>query len=256
MTPFVPLLIGLALLLAPGSAAKSRLRATTGSRRSTFGAADGMRLPRSVAGWFPRAVPVLSRSLRSPWVAAIGSGAVVALWFHGVVGGIAGALVGAVVWRAVRARGQADRADPLALAAGWDLLSAGMRAGLPVSVIVRAVGEEFTGVSARVLREVSDHLALGSDPVSAWEPALAHPDTAELARAARRTARTGSGLAAMSADLAAQSRSAVDEQSQVRAQRAAVWISAPLGLCFLPAFLCLGVVPVIVGMAHQLTVLQ
>lgn len=243
MTALVPLLLGAALLLVPGNRAKARLRDLVGGS-GTSGAREALGV---------RVVPVLSRFLRSPWVAAIGSGGLVALWFHGAGGAFAGSLLGAVVWRLVRASGRADRADPLALAAGWDLLAAGMRAGLPVSVTVRAVSEELSGTSARVLREVADHLALGSDPVTAWEAALAHPDTAELARAARRTARAGSGLAAMSADLAAQSRAAVDERSQARAQRASVWISAPLGLCFLPAFLCLGVIPVIVGMAQRLT---
>ncbi|MDQ3055153.1 MAG: type II secretion system protein F, partial [Actinomycetota bacterium] len=36
-----------------------------------------------------------------------------------------------------------------------------------------------------------------------------------------------------------------------RAQRAGVALMAPLGLCFLPAFVCLGVVPVVVGIASR-----
>jgi hypothetical protein len=32
-------------------------------------------------------------------------------------------------------------------------------------------------------------------------------------------------------------------------RRAGVWVLAPLGLCFLPAFLCLGVVPLVLGIA-------
>jgi hypothetical protein len=28
-----------------------------------------------------------------------------------------------------------------------------------------------------------------------------------------------------------------------------VWVLAPLGLCFLPAFVCLGVVPLVLGIA-------
>lgn len=242
MTPCVPLLLAAALVLVPGNAAQARLRGLTGRP-----------VPSGLRAALDATVPALSHFLRSPWVAAVGSGGVLALWFPGSAGALAGASLGAVVWRMVRASAKNERADPLALAAGWDLLAAGMRAGLPVSVAVRAVSEELGGSAARVLREVADHLALGSDPVSAWEPALAHPDTAELARAARRTARTGSGLAATSADLAAQSRAALDERSQARAQRAAVWISAPLGLCFLPAFLCLGVIPVVIGMAQRLT---
>ena len=34
-------------------------------------------------------------------------------------------------------------------------------------------------------------------------------------------------------------------------QRAAVLITAPLGLCFLPAFLVLGIAPVVIGLAGQ-----
>ena len=34
-----------------------------------------------------------------------------------------------------------------------------------------------------------------------------------------------------------------------RAQRAGVTVLAPLGACFLPAFVCLGIVPVVAGLA-------
>ncbi|CKW18115.1 alanine rich membrane protein [Mycobacterium tuberculosis] len=32
-------------------------------------------------------------------------------------------------------------------------------------------------------------------------------------------------------------------------ERAGVLIAGPLGLCFLPAFLCVGIVPLVVGLA-------
>ncbi|MFV2119458.1 type II secretion protein F, partial [Streptomyces sp. Act-28] len=37
-----------------------------------------------------------------------------------------------------------------------------------------------------------------------------------------------------------------------RAQRAQVLITAPVGLCFLPAFLAVGVAPVVIGLAGRL----
>ncbi|MDQ4104368.1 MAG: type II secretion system F family protein, partial [Actinomycetota bacterium] len=52
--------------------------------------------------------------------------------------------------------------------------------------------------------------------------------------------------------LAADMRASAREQSEVRAQRAGVLIAAPLGLCFLPAFLALGVIPVLIGLAAGL----
>ncbi|MFD1151692.1 secretion system protein, partial [Saccharothrix hoggarensis] len=50
------------------------------------------------------------------------------------------------------------------------------------------------------------------------------------------------------ADLAATARAAVSDQAEARAQRAAVLVAGPLALCFLPAFLCLGVAPVVIGL--------
>lgn len=150
-------------------------------------------------------------------------------------------------------RGAEQQCDPVDLAAGWDLLAATLRAGLALPTTLHAVAEELRGPPARLLRETARATALGADAASAWEPALAHPDTAELARAAKRTARSGGGLAEAAAGSAQRARASAGEQAQVRVQRASVWVAAPLGLCFLPAFLCLGVLPVVVGMVDKLT---
>ncbi|MEU4741125.1 secretion system protein, partial [Actinosynnema sp. NPDC023658] len=60
-------------------------------------------------------------------------------------------------------------------------------------------------------------------------------------------ARSGAALAGAAADLATEARAKVADQAEARAQRAAVLVAGPLALCFLPAFLCLGVVPVVIG---------
>ncbi|MEU4445147.1 type II secretion system F family protein [Actinosynnema sp. NPDC050801] len=143
--------------------------------------------------------------------------------------------------------------DPFAAAATWDLLAAALRAGLPVAGAVRAVLPGVPPGPAECLREVVDLLALGADPVHAWAGALGHPDTAPLARAARRTARSGAALAGAAADLAVEARARVADQAEARAQRAAVLVAGPLALCFLPAFLCLGVVPVVLGIVAGVT---
>ncbi|MCG8924586.1 type II secretion system F family protein [Lentzea sp. CC55] len=138
-----------------------------------------------------------------------------------------------------RAEGPFDRA------AAWDLLAACLKAGLPVPTAIRAAG-------IGELVQVADLLRLGADPVTAWAPALEHPATQRLARAARRTARSGAALARQTAELAARTRAEATDQAEAKAQRAAVAVAAPLALCFLPAFLCLGVVPVVLGLADQL----
>ena len=66
---------------------------------------------------------------------------------------------------------------------------------------------------------------------------------------ARRSARAGSSLAAGLAELADETRRQAHDTATAAAERAGVAISGPLGLCFLPAFVCLGIVPVVIGLA-------
>jgi pilus assembly protein TadC len=165
----------------------------------------------------------------------------------------------AVARRPRKAARKADRENPataaLRLAASLDLLASCLRAGLPVQAAVRAVAG---GAPARVgaaLRSTADLLAFGAEPADAWAPVRACAEVGELARAATRTARSGTALAAVAADLSARLRATVDDQAEAKAQRAGVLITAPLGLCFLPAFFCLGVVPVVLGFAGRLSIL-
>ncbi|MFE3028477.1 type II secretion system F family protein, partial [Nocardia tengchongensis] len=46
-------------------------------------------------------------------------------------------------------------------------------------------------------------------------------------------------------------RGELEDAAAARAERAGVLIGGPLGLCFLPAFLCLGIVPVVLGLAGR-----
>ncbi|SFR15687.1 Type II secretion system (T2SS), protein F [Lentzea waywayandensis] len=133
---------------------------------------------------------------------------------------------------------------PFELAAAWDLLAACLKAGLPVPTAIQAV-------EMKELSQVAELLKLGADPVTAWASALDQPATALLARAARRTARSGAALARQTAELAERTRSEACDEAEAKAQKAAVAVAAPLALCFLPAFLCLGVAPVVLGLAGQ-----
>ncbi|WP_245266959.1 type II secretion system F family protein [Saccharomonospora piscinae] len=135
-----------------------------------------------------------------------------------------------------------------------DLLGACLRGGLPVATAVDAVAAGTGGPVADVLRRTANALAVGADAETAWSHADGHPDTADLARAARRTASSGSALATQAFALADRVRRAEADRVEARAQRAGVLVAGPLGLCFLPAFLCLGVIPVVLGLADRLAV--
>ncbi|MCY4668006.1 MAG: type II secretion system F family protein [Rhodococcus sp.] len=142
-----------------------------------------------------------------------------------------------------------DKPDPLAVAASLDLLGACLRAGLPVSAAITAMASTAPKPMADSLRRVADLLALGADPDAAWREAALDPDTEALARMARRSARSGSSLSSSMAELAERSRGDAEDLAAAAAERAGVLISGPLGLCFLPAFIALGIVPVVIGLA-------
>ncbi|NED32958.1 hypothetical protein G3I64_10135, partial [Streptomyces sp. SID8499] len=51
------------------------------------------------------------------------------------------------------------------------------------------------------------------------------------------------------ARLAADVRAERSRTATARARRAAVLVTGPVGLCFLPAFVAVGVLPVVIGLA-------
>lgn len=154
----------------------------------------------------------------------------------------------------------ATGADPLASASSLDVLAVCLGAGMAVSTAAAATAPFAPPELSRVLRRAAELLALGADPAVAWSAPPDQPVSSAdlhhdaLLRLARRSASSGAALADGVADLAAQSRSDAAHCAAAAAERASVLIAGPLGLCFLPAFVCLGLVPVIAGLAN--TVLQ
>lgn len=141
--------------------------------------------------------------------------------------------------------------DPLAVATTFDLLAACLRAGLPMASGAAAVARTAPAPLAESLRRAADLMVLGADPDAAWRDAAADPVTESLARVARRSAKSGASLARAMDELAEHRRDAEEDAGAARAERAGVLISGPLGLCFLPAFICLGIVPVVIGLAGR-----
>lgn len=144
-----------------------------------------------------------------------------------------------------------ENTDAHAVPATFDLFAACLRAGLPVATAAEVVAATAPTAMGRSLRRAADLLSLGADPVTAWESAAADPATEALARMARRSARSGSSLSGSMTELAEQHRGHIEDTASAAAERAGVLISGPLGLCFLPAFICLGIVPVVVGLASE-----
>ncbi|OBH24267.1 hypothetical protein A5692_05325 [Mycobacterium sp. E342] len=159
--------------------------------------------------------------------------------------------------RARSGPGPARGDDPLAVASCFDVLAVCLGAGMAVATAASAAASCAPPELARVLRRAADLLALGADPVAAWtvtagpraDPADAQVEA--LLRLARRSAASGAALAEGVAELADQSRHNAAHAATATAERAGVLIAGPLGLCFLPAFVCLGIVPVVAGLASR-----
>ncbi|KIF75104.1 hypothetical protein QR77_16630, partial [Streptomyces sp. 150FB] len=89
-------------------------------------------------------------------------------------------------------------------------------------------------------------------PADAWGRLAEIPGAADLARCLERSWSTGAPAAEPVARLAGTLRAERARRAAAGAQRAQVLITGPVGLCFLPAFLALGVAPVVIGLAGGL----
>jgi pilus assembly protein TadC len=132
-----------------------------------------------------------------------------------------------------------------------DLLSVCLQAGMPLVAALETVVGALPGPFSEDLCVVAGLQRLGAAAPSAWAELAADQDLAPVARAVRRSAESGSRLAAAFDRLAADRRSALAASGLARARSAGVIAMAPLGLCFLPAFVCLGIVPIVLSLAAE-----
>ncbi|WP_319454777.1 MULTISPECIES: type II secretion system F family protein [unclassified Mycobacterium] len=143
-------------------------------------------------------------------------------------------------------------ADPLAVAAALDVFAACLSSGMAVAAAAAATAPSSPAPLAAVLGRAAELLAVGADATTAWSTQDRSDRYVEaLTRLARRSAASGAALAQGVAELAEQSRQDAGDAARAAGERAGVLIAGPLGLCYLPAFLCLGVVPVVMGLARD-----
>ncbi|WP_431950149.1 type II secretion system F family protein [Actinacidiphila sp. bgisy167] len=186
------------------------------------------------------------------WAAVAG----VALGVLALVGGAVGAAAGlGAAWvlrrrqrrpRPAESAEQSRAARQLPLAA--DLMAACVAAGAGPREAAEAVGPSLGGPLGEALTRAAAELRLGGEPAQCWGR-LDRLGCRELARCLERATTTGVPPAWEIARLAAGCRAEHARIGAARARRAGVLITAPLGLCFLPAFLLVGVAPVVMGLA-------
>ncbi|MFE0702560.1 type II secretion system F family protein [Streptomyces sp. NPDC058872] len=194
------------------------------------------------------------RFLLPPWMGLWApplAGAIAGWLLFGVTGGLcAGVLtVGAKRWLAGRAKGQHESVEEehrLPLAA--DLLAACVASGAGPAAAAGAVGRSLGGPLGACLARTAAELRLGGEPAEVWRGFAAIPGAEGLARCLERAGSSGAPAAEAIARHATALRAARARSAVARARRAQVLISAPVALCFLPAFLAVGVAPVVIGL--------
>ena len=237
----VPLLLasGAVLLLwpSPRAAATRRVRA--------------LRAPPARA---TRAEPVGSPAgeRRRRWALAGATGGAVALLLGGLVGAAVGLVVAGIVDHVLRRRAPDDARDRHAalvreLPGACDLLAVCLAAGVPIASALAAVGSAVPVPLGPQLQATAHLYRLGAEPRRAW--AEVPGALAVLGRVLVRAGESGAAVAPALRSLAADCRAEARAATEAGVRRAGVWILAPLGLCFLPAFVCLGVVPLVLGIA-------
>jgi Flp pilus assembly protein TadB len=126
-----------------------------------------------------------------------------------------------------------------------------LRCGRPVADAFALAAPAGGPDTTAVLLRVAGLARLGADAVQAWSGVPRAGPLGDVAGVAVRSAASGIKLAAGFERLATQLRAERRATAAARAARAGVTAMAPLAACFLPSFVCLGVIPVIVGVAKS-----
>lgn len=193
------------------------------------------------------------------WVGGALLGGAVGAWTAHPAGaalGLALTVLTGLVGTRVRSRdASADEPGetPSSPALAADLVVACLSAGVPLMDAVDAAGAAVGGSLGRSLRDVRRMSQVGADPDIAVRSLAAEPATARLARAVARAGQTGMSPAEVLAAAAEAERARRRSDRVARARGAGSLAAAPVGLLFLPAFVLVAVVPLVVG---SLSVLQ
>lgn len=152
--------------------------------------------------------------------------------------------------RAVLSRRRHEPAQSPDAATLLDLTAAVLRAGVGIEGSLRRLAEDVPG--AQALDRVHRALALGQEWEDAWRSV---DDIPELKRFGENLAfayTTGAPTAELLELTAVQERARRRQRIDEQAARLGVQMVLPLGLCFLPAFILLGVIPVVLGLMQEL----
>lgn len=205
------------------------------------------------------AEPASGRSRSTGWrsLLAVLSGCGAGLLLGPPLGLVAGPVAAGAAWVALdrsesrvsrEARADAARDLPHLV----DLLTATLRSGAAPAAALAAVCAACPGAAADRLDPVLARLRVGLPAAEVWRvlshDAVLGPLGHTLARAEASGSSVADAIERLADDLEREALASVEDRARAVGVRAAV----PLGLCLLPAFILIGIVPTVAGLLATL----
>lgn len=182
-----------------------------------------------------------------------GTAVLLVLLIDGVLGLFLGLTVGAALVLLLGQR--APRPDTAQLAAelpdALEFLAICLEAGQPMPAAVTTVAEVSPTATRKVLREVAAQLRLGRAGPESWQFLRSHPVWGAAAAEIARAERSGASLTGALRVHAEDARHDFRESALKAARTVGVKSVVPLMACFLPAFMLIGVVPIVAGLIQN-----
>ncbi len=170
-------------------------------------------------------------------------------WPTGVViGAVAAPLAHRAVGRLESAVGR-QRAAKIAaqLPSALDLMVATLEVGRPPVTAFALAAEATSDPLGVELASVAHRLAVSGDSMAVWRSVEADPALGPVGRAFRRAESSGMPVARVVSGVADDLRRERRAHRREASRKVAVQTAAPLGICFLPAFFLIGIVPTIIS---------
>ncbi len=191
------------------------------------------------------------RSLRP--LAAVGAGLGAWALVGGPLGPVVAVVGAATAWLVLarvepagvrREREQVARELPHLV----DLLGSTLRAGAESLAGLESVCRALPGPAASRLSPVLEQSRWGATATQAWQVVAADEALAPLARAMIRSESSGASVVDIVERLADELEREALATAEDAARRVGVAAAVPLGLCFLPAFLLIGIAPTVASL--------
>lgn len=213
----------------------------------------------AVLCWLPADVRVAGPRPRSRsgavWGPAgtLGAGAAAWLFVGGPAGPVAGFAAAAASWWVLaraeppsrrREREEVQRTLPHLI----DLFASTLRSGAEPVAGLAQVCAALPGPAADRLGPAVEHARWGAAGIDAWQTISGDDELAPLARAMVRSLTSGASVVQTVERLADELARESAARAEDAARRVGVAAAVPLGLCLLPAFLLLGVVPTVASL--------